>query len=144
MKLQKINLIGILIVLLLIRAFVGRFFPPVGLLASLFVISILTAIIIFTQNDFNIITKSVLTYLFIGLNDVGIKLFSGGVHDSEGLGWVHLLLFIGLVPSFIMLLVGAVGDKTSTNWTKVLSVLLFMLLIFIHLELFSILGLQES
>ncbi|MFD1258862.1 hypothetical protein ACFQ3S_18790 [Mucilaginibacter terrae] len=144
MKLQKIILIGLLTLLLLISTVIGHFLPPTGILTSPIVISIIAGLIMFSDNSFNVIVKSILTYLFIGLNDIGIKLFSGGIHDTEGMGWIHMLLFIGLVPSFIMLLVSVVRDKNSTNWIKAFSILLFILLINIHLQLFDTLGVQEN
>ncbi|KIO74562.1 hypothetical protein TH53_25735 [Pedobacter lusitanus] len=82
--------------------------------------------------------------MYIGLNDIGIKLFSGGRHDMEGVGWIHTMLFIGLVPCFIMLLIGVFRDKDSSIWLKVLSVIIFVLLIYAHLEIFETLGVDVS
>jgi len=94
-----------------------------------------------TDYDLPILTKSTISYLFIGLNDIGIKLFAGGRHDSEGLGWIHMLLFIGLVPCFIILIIGVLRDGRSAVISKILSVFIFALLICIHLELFNTVGL---
>ena len=101
-------------------------------------------LIVFTDNGLNIIGKSVLSYLYIGLNDIGIKLFSGGRHDMEGVGWIHMMLFIGLVPCFIMLLIGVFRDKDSSVLLKIFSVSIFVLLIYVHLEIFEKLGVDVS
>lgn len=82
--------------------------------------------------------------LFIGLNDIGIKLFAGGIHDYEGLGWIHMMLFIGLVPSLIMLLIGTFRDKNSTIWTKLGAIIIFVALISAHFQLFKKLGIPLS
>jgi len=144
MKLQKITLIGLLTLILLLSVIVGRFLPPTGILITPLVISLMTGLIIFTDNSFSILIKSVLSYLFIGLNDIGIKLFAGGLHDKEGIGWIHTLLFIGLIPCFVMLLIGIFRDKNSTTWIKALSILIFTLLIYVHLEIFETLGIHIS
>ena len=140
MKLQKIVLISLLILILSLSVIIGHFLPPTGILAAPIVISVMTALVIFTNNDFSILAKSILSYLFIGLNDIGIKLFAGGRHDMEGIGWIHMLLFIGLVPCFIMLLIGVFRDKGSAIEIKILSILVFILLIYVHLEVFETLG----
>lgn len=103
-------------------------------------ISIMTWLILFSDADFSILVKSVLSYLFIGLNDIGMKLFAGGKSDLAGMGWIHLFLFIGLVPCFIMLLISVFRDKKSSLGIKFLSVLIFILLIYMHLKMFKMLG----
>ncbi|WP_158797335.1 hypothetical protein [Pedobacter sp. L105] len=140
MKLQKTTLIGLLILILLISIIIGHFLPPAGILATPVVISVMTGLIVFTNVDFNIFAKLFLSYLFIGLNDIGTKLYAGGIHDMEGIGWIHTLLFIGLIPCFIMILIGVYQDKMSVAWVKIVSVLTFILLIYIHLEVFETLG----
>jgi hypothetical protein len=144
MKLQKISTIGLLILILLLSIIIGHFLPPAGILVSPIIIAVMAGLVVLVDNGFNILAKSVLCYLFIGLNDIGIKLFSGGIHDSEGLGWINMMLFIGLVPSFAILLIGVFRDKTTTYWTKTLSILMFIVLVYIHLQLFQILGIQKN
>jgi hypothetical protein len=138
MKLQKTTLIGLLALILILSGTVGHILP-LGIFATPITISLMTGLILYTKNGFSTISKSVLSYLFIGLNDIFIKLFAG-IQGMEGLGWVHLLLFIGLVPCFIMLLTYVLQDKSSTNWIKAISVLIFILLIYVHLMLFEGLG----
>jgi len=144
MKLQKTTLISLLMLILLISIIVGHFLPPSGILGVPIVISLMTGLIIFANSEFNILIKSLLCYLFIALNDIGIKLFAGGIHDMEGVGWINMMLLIGLGISFVMLLIGVFRDRISKNWTKVLSVLLFILLIYIHLRIFETLGVHVN
>jgi hypothetical protein len=139
MKLTPIALFSLLTVILLSSVVIGHFLPPTGILFIPFVISVATAIIVFTDSGFNVLLKSILCYLFIGLNDIGIKLFAGGRHDMEGIGWVYLLLFIGLVPCSTMLVMAVIRDKRSATWLKLMSVISFTLLIWLHLEVVSLL-----
>lgn len=144
MELQKTKPIGLLILILLLSVIVGHFLPPVGILASPIIISIMTGLIVFGKNGFSILVKSVLSYLFIGLNDIGIKLFAGGIHDFQGMGFMHVFLFIGLIPCFVMLLITVSRDTASNTWVKVLSILVFILLIYVHLQLFQNLGVDQT
>jgi hypothetical protein len=145
MKIQKITLIGLLIVILALSIISCIFLLPNAILFIPLTISLMTGLIIFTDNGFNILIKSSLSYLFIGLNDIGIRLFSeGGKHDFEGNGLIVLLLFIGLVPCFIMLLIGVFRDKDYSLWIKALSIAIFILLICVHLILFQTLGVDQS
>lgn len=144
MRLQKTSIIGLLTVLLLLNIITGHFFPPTGILITPFIISVMVGFIVFTDNGLNIIEKSVLSYFYIGLNDIGIKLFSGGRHDMEGIGWIHTMLFIGLVPCLIMLVIGVLRDKSSSIWLKLLSVMIFVALIYVHLEIFETLGVNAN
>jgi len=113
MKLSITILICLLIILLLVSIVIGHFLPPSGIFMTPVTISIMTWLILFSDADFSILVKSVLSYLFIGLNDIGMKLFAGGKSDLAGIGWIHLFLFIGLVPCFIMLLISVFRDKKS-------------------------------
>ncbi|SHN28428.1 hypothetical protein [Mucilaginibacter sp. OK098] len=144
MKLKRAKLISLLIFMLLLSVTGGHFLPPFGVLFSPIIMSLMTYLILFTHNSFKILAKSVLSYLCIGLNDVGIKLFAGGVHDFEGMGFVHLLLFIGLAPCLVMLLMAVKSDEHSNKWIKVLSIVVFILLIYIHIQLFQTLGIVKS
>lgn len=126
--------------ILLTSILIGHFWPPNGILATPLVITVMIGLILFTDVDFNIFVKIFLSYLFIGLNDINIKLFAGGLHDMEGIGWIHMLLFIGLIPCFIMLLIAVYQDKVFNIWIKILGVLMFILMIYIHLEIFETLG----
>ena len=144
MKLQKKSLIALLTFLILLSIIIAHFLPPTGILVIPVVISVMIALIIFTDNSFTIIQKSALSYLCIAFNDVGTKLFAGGRHDMESIGWIHMMLFIGLVPCFIMLITGALRDDKSSVWTRILSSLIFVLLMYVHIEIFETLGVAKS
>jgi hypothetical protein len=145
MKLQKATLICLLIFILALSIISCIFLLPKAILFIPLTISLMTGLIVFTDNGFNILIKSSLSYLFIGLNDIGIRLFAeGGKHDFEGNGLIVLLLFIGLVPCFIMLLIGVFRDKDYSLWIKAFSIAIFILLICVHLILFQTLGVDQS
>jgi len=142
MVIQKVTLISSLLGLLLVTTIVGHFFPPTSILVTPFVITVMTGLIMLTDYELPILIKSLISYSFIGLNDIGIKLFAGGIHDYEGLGWIYMLLLIGLVPCSIILIIGVLRDEKSVAITKLISVFIFVLLIYVHLELFNSVGLR--
>jgi len=139
---RKMSLLNLLVLILFTSIAIGHFFPPVGILASPFIIIIMTGLIIFTDNKFKFMIKCLLAYSFIGLNDVGLRLFAGGIHDSEGIGWINALLFAGLIPCIIMLFVGLFRNRNSANWVSISGILIFVFLIYIHLQIFETLGIQ--
>ena len=108
------------------------------------VLTITTCLIVFGTKDVNPIWKSILTFAFVALNDIAIKLYSGGSHDNEGLGWVHLLLFVGLLPTFGFLLIAIVKDKQASTAIKIIGVAAFSLLIIIHLHFLATLDLDDT
>jgi len=141
MKTNGLTLGGKLIGILFFNILVGHYFPPTGIFSIPIVISLATGLIVFNDNDLTIFQQILLVYGFIALNDIGTKLFAGGIHDWQGLGWIHAMLFASLIPCFIMLVIGAFRDKTTSVNMKVLSLSLFPLLIYVHLVLFVEVGL---
>lgn len=133
--------LGLATLTVILNGFIGHFFAPNGIILTPIVLTITTSLVCFGTKNIKIIFLSILTYLFVALNDISIKLYSGGSHDNEGLGWVHLVLFVGLVPTFGILLAIVLKRKEETVTNKIIAVTLFIGLIVLHLQLFSNLGL---
>lgn len=84
-----------------------------------------------------------LCYLLIGLNDIGVKIFGYGVHDSEGQGWLTVFFFVfGVIPTVIMLFIQIVQDRSSTIRMNVVGIFVFAALVYVHLQVFGSLGLH--
>lgn len=133
--------IGLATLTVIVNGFIGHFFAPNGIMLTPIVLTITTSLVCFGTKNIKIIFISALTYLFIALNDISIKLYSGGSHDSEGLGWIHMLLFVGLLPTFGILLTTIFRSKEEPLTNKIIALVLFVGLIAGHLQLFSNLGL---
>lgn len=133
--------LGLATLIVVLNGLIGHFFAPNGIMLTPIVLTISTSLVCFGTKNIKIIFISALTYLFVALNDISIKLYSGGSHDNEGLGWVHLLLFVGLVPTFGILLATVLKHKEETVTNKIIAVVLFIGLIAGHLQIFSNLGL---
>jgi len=133
--------LGLATLTVILNGLIGHFFAPSGIMLTPIILTITTALVCFGTKNIKIVFISALTYLFVALNDISIKLYSGGSHDSEGLGWIHMLLFVGLLPTFGILLTTIFKHKEETLTDKIIAVALFVGLIAGHLKLFSNLGL---
>gem|GEM_PF-6104304 len=82
---KPIYSISILILISFFSVVIGHLFPPNGILISPIVMIGQTVIIVFNSR-YNVVQKALLCYLFIGTNDIGIKLFAGGYTIRWGWG----------------------------------------------------------
>lgn len=113
--------ITIAILIVVLNALLGHFLAPFEILLTPFVLPITAALINFATNNIRCFPRSLLTFLCIALNDILIKLYGGGKHDSEGQGWITMMLFIGTVPAFIILSLALFKHKEEKIAHKILS-----------------------
>jgi hypothetical protein len=132
------------IIIVIANGIIGHFFAPNGLTYTPIVIVTTTCLIIFGTKDVRVIWKSLLIFVFVAFNDILIKLYAGGRHDYEGLGWIHFYMLVGIIPSYITLLISIIKYHNEPARSKVAALVLFPILIIIHLQLFSTLGLVKS
>lgn len=138
---NKTKTILISLGIILINHLNAHFFAPNGITFTPIVVIIISVLIGQLNDDLKPITKSILLAGLISIHDIGIKLFSGGSHDSQGLGWINLMLIIGVVPSFILLANGVFKTKDEPKINKWNAIIIFPILIWFHLLIFSELGL---
>lgn len=77
---------------------------------------------------------------FICLNDVGVKLYGGGDHDAEGLGFVNFFLLIGALLSYGLLMYHISRQKAAPRPARIAAGLLFPVILALHLYFFADLG----
>jgi hypothetical protein len=133
--------IGLALLTVVMNGLIGHFFAQSGIMLTPIVLTITTSLVCLGTKNIKAIFISILTFLFVALNDISIKLYSGGSHDHQGLGWIHMFLFIGLVPTFGILLTAMLRSKNAKYPSKIIATVLFIGLIAAHLQLFSKLGL---
>ncbi len=131
---------GLATLTVLANTLIGYLVPPNSIMLTPVILTITTALVVFGTTDIKPISLSLFTYLFVAANDILIKLYSGGSHDSEGLGWIHMLLFIGLLPTIGLLLAGIFKSKSEKLRNKLLAIGFFLTLIITHFQLFGELG----
>jgi len=141
MNQRTIISITIATILVITNGLIGHFLPPNGIMLTPVVLIATTSLVCFGTKNLNVIFMSILTYAFIALNDILIKLYSGGTHDSEGSTWILLFLFIGLIPSFIILLIAILTRVDEKPSTKLFGIGFFIALGCLHFQAFGDLGL---
>jgi hypothetical protein len=132
---------------LLIIAFnitVDHLFAPIGLLLSPIINIVSVCLISFNRERFDPILQCVLTFSLIVINDIGIKVFGGGIHDSEGQGVVNLLLLAGSGLCLLILIVSLFKNSSISQTKSILAAFLFVVLIGLYIHFFSELGLSPT
>ena len=128
-------------VVIIVNLLHGHFFAPTGMMLTPIVLTISTSLIVFGSKK---LRPTLLTLIILGLiiiHDIGLKLYAGGTHDGPGLGWMNLMLLIGVVPAYILTIIGIFRNNQAKLTEKIISLLVFPLIIAGHLYLFSDLGL---
>lgn len=128
-KFNKLIGVATAFTIIICNILIGRYFAPAGILMTPIVMAICTLIISLNGDKFNSWMHVILVYLLLAINDIGIKLYVGGIHDFEGMGWINMMLFLGLVPATLLL---AIGLKAS-KFVERTPILLFVALITFHL-----------
>ncbi len=141
---KNVSSLGFAAFIVFMNGALGRHSAPHAIFMTPVVICVTTLLIVLGTKNISSIYLSILTYAFIALNDVLIKLYAGGKHDHQGTGWIHLMMFIGLVPSFGGLVSKIVSLKNESKQIRWFAVILFVVLIIIHLECFKDLGMEVS
>ena len=80
---NKILLLLICLVILIVNVLTDHFYAPNGIYFTPIVILITTSLVLFIDQEIDILLKAFLIYFFIALNDIGIKLYGGGIHDLK-------------------------------------------------------------
>lgn len=129
-----------ILLLVIVNGVVGHYFPPTGIDLTPFVIIASALLILFSFNA-NVYFKSLTLLGAVILNDVLIKLYSGGKHDYVGLAWIHMFMLIGLVIAYPVLIAAIVRDKNASKQNKQLAALVFPIAMCIYYNIFYELGL---
>jgi len=140
----SLKIVALSVTIVLVHLIIGHFFAPYGLFFTPMVLMMVSILIALLTKELVSIWKSVVLAVLIGFHDIGIKLYSGGRHDYEGLGFLQFMLFVGLVPAFVILLIGIIRNENDTKFEKWLAVILFPIIVSIHLLIFRELGLGRS
>ena len=105
---------------------------------------IFISIIIGKNQNFGAITKSFLLFGCFAVNDIGIKLYSGGDHDVMRRVWIYLMYLIEIIIATAILTWSIISNTKDSKENKWISVLLFPLLTILHLTLTFQLGQGRS
>ena len=127
------------IILVLINNYLGHVDPPFSIDWTPFLIGLIT-FCIFIFINFRLIFKFSLVTGFIVVNDILVKLFSGGDHDAEGSAWIFFSLFAGLILSTVIIALYGIINPSKNKKEYFRYLLGFFVLIFIYSNIFDSMG----
>jgi len=137
------NILFVITALLFViaNAYNGHHNSPSGITCTPYVIIATSLIAAFALSS-KLVYKVLFSLFFMLLNDVLIRLYSGGRHDYEGAGWIMLSLLLGASPSFLILIIAIYRDKKETRRSKIIALLLFPLIVIAYTCFFDCLGIE--
>jgi hypothetical protein len=141
---KNILTLTIALILVLINGTIGHYYPPKGIDFTVILIPIITLIICFVSENLNSILKSLSIAFLVIINDILIKLYSGGTQDLEGLEWIHFFMYCGIIIGLIILSANVLKNKKENLFVKILSLIAFPFLVYIYLHFFYQLGLGRN
>ncbi|MCK0200422.1 hypothetical protein [Ornithobacterium rhinotracheale] len=138
---RNILALGLAFLIVVANAIFGYYFAPDEITITPLVVSLTALLVCFGTKNLRLIYIAIWTYIFLGLNDILIKLFGGGMHDSLGQTLINSASWIGLVPVLIILITKLIKTKNiETTTERVKAFILFVILVIIHFVLFLNLG----
>lgn len=144
MTTKNLTTLALAAFVVVVSCLAGHFYPPSSILATPVVVLITTLLVCLRLDNVPVLGLAVLTYVFVALNDFGVKLYGGGAHDLEGQGVISLFLFVGSAIAAAVLVVEVLRHKDASLTSKLLALLLFAGLVAAHLALFGWLGVDRS
>jgi uncharacterized membrane protein YGL010W len=134
-------IISILIVL--VDILIGHFFAPTGITNLPIALIVITILILF-YTKFNINSQCLIIALLFLFADIGLKLYAGGTHDSEGQDFYNLFYFIGAIPSFGLIIFRVLKNTEINKVKKVFIILAFLIFLYFQNDLLGDLGYGKS
>ncbi len=101
MNYPSIILLGLAIII--VANVAGHYFPPLSLLSSFIYMNFIVGVVNreLYKGDFKLTV--IYNFALLLANDLLIRLYAGGIHDSQGKAWFWMMFHIGFVIAvFIM------------------------------------------
>lgn len=130
-------IISILIVLF--HIYIGYFFAPNGITNLPITLILITVLILFFTN-FKIYYQCLIIALLFLSVDIGIKLYAGGTHDSEGQDFQSIFYFVGVIPSLFLIFYRVIKDVEISKISKILIIAAFLIFLYFQNDLLGDLG----
>lgn len=131
--------LGIVATIIILTNLIGNSSPPASILLTPFTMAILSGLVLST--DLYLITRIALSCFTLILNDLLIKTFAGGFHDTEGQMVINFLFGIGLIFPFFHILFLVVKNKEQGLIKKAITLLICPVMMISYISYFSSYGL---
>lgn len=97
--------------MIIIVNLLGHAFPPMSIFLSPVVIALSAVLLLGT--GYGTLARVGLLFSAVVINDLLMKNMAGGTHDTQGAGWINLMLIIGVILSAIICLILFLSEKIS-------------------------------
>lgn len=134
MTTRQITIIFVACILVISNGIIDYYYRVFGTLLTPILLVIISFLIAFKLGNIGSITKAILLFGLIVLNDLLLQLSRLENRERDCFGISHIFLFIGLIPTFIILIKSIYRDKESNQLTKIIGALI--LPVFIPMYLF--------
>ena len=124
MKYHIINKIIIGIGIIIICNILGHILPPFSLLLSSIYMGIVIAFVNKPLYLLNFKLTTVYNFILLLLNDLTIRIYAGGTHDSQGKAWCFLMYFIGLIIAIIIMLVYSSETEKEYKINNIITIII--------------------
>jgi len=97
----------------------GHFYPPFSLMNSFLYMNIIVGLVNLPLYKINYYFTVVYNFILLLINDLFIRLYAGGNHDNEGMGWCWLMFSVGfIIATLIMIIYWATNFKNMSTEKK--------------------------
>jgi hypothetical protein len=120
---------------------IGHYFPPFSILFSPIIILLICFNIFKTNINFYI--KSIFIVFSIIVNDISLRLYAGGTHDSEGIMVINLFFYINFIIALISFLIFLI-QKKEINFNKIFFLIICFSTSYFYINYFYSIGMEYS
>lgn len=138
---SSVTILIVSIIIVLISNYQGAVNPPASITFTPFLIPIITLLNL-SLLRMNFFCKfGIITGLII-LNDILIRIYAGGTHDSAGNGWIVGMLLIGVIISFVIILLYYFikEDRKKIRKSYWISFSTYFIVLILYLNMFGTFG----
>src|ERR1035437_8650829 len=138
-KMKDFKIIIIVLFTVLISDFLGHVAAPFSIFATPILIGFVS-LIVFSKSRYHILIKTLIVMSLILLNDIMIRFYAGGTHDSEGNAWILLMFDIALIVAGVSLLVFGIINK-QFKWI-IINFIISLFVFYFYLSNYNDLGMS--
>ena len=96
----------------------GHYFPPFSLTTSFIYINIIIGIVNLKLYKFNFKITIIYNFILLVINDLLIRLYAGGTHDSQGMAWCWIMFHLGFIIATIIMIAYSLTITKENKFEK--------------------------
>jgi hypothetical protein len=96
----------------------GHFFPPFSLMNSFIYINIVIGLVNLRLYKFNFKITIIYNFILLVINDLLIRLYAGGTHDSQGMALCWVMFHLGFIIATIIMIAYSLTFNKENKFGK--------------------------